>query len=446
MKSFRLIAAAIVVLMLGALMSLVGAPPAHAQAPSGNEYHIPPRFVADPGPEAAPCPAGSSVLYEVDADGLTVGDIIIRYCTLEAASASSGFVLVTTEADCAEARTYGVDNGSGTLLFDRGNWIPEVGLCWGGGNVGTELTAELCQGSIFASGIAFGPGTTNTCMIPIYKAAPPDFVPPEDLATLWELDGTTATIELLPAFIDQLEADGWILITTNPVVYNGPVPADGILRFTIPAGFEDAQYTVRATTKAGTQATLTFSFNDAIPARPSTPSATRAVLPPPPPPELDLALTDPYECGGGFTGHITDGTPPYTISYRIESNFYSADLGSFASDTGQFSTPDGYLDYSQIPDAWYSVSISIADSAQWTRTLSLIGFATERLTQDCGEAPAAAAAVPAAQPADDEQPVGLAVTGTTTDMAMLVSQLLLGLGLSTLAMLRLAHIRRSDDE
>ena len=434
MKSLRGIAVAIAMLMLAGLLSIAGAPGAEAQVDPNNTYHIPPRFlipVGDAGNEPL-CPGTGSVLYEVDADG----GMLIRYCTLEATADNPGYVLVTTEAECADARAKGVQSGNDTLN-DRGNWLAEVGLCWGGGTVDPDLTAESCQNSIFAS-----VGPTKTCMIPIYKAAPADMVLPADVASLWGLEGTSATLQLRPEFIAQLDAGGWILITTNPVVYNGPVPADGILRFTIPAGFENAQYTVRAATSSGDQATFTFSFNDALPSG----AVNNAVVPAAPPPELELALTDPYECGGGFTGQGGGGTPPYTISYRIDSAWYSADLGSFVSDTGQFETPDGYLDYSQIPEAWYSVSISIADSAQWTRTLSLNGFATEYITNNCGGSAATAVAVPAAQPADNEQPVGLAVTGATTDAALLVSQLLLGLGLSMIALLRLAHVRRRDDD
>lgn len=402
--------------MLSGIAAFAALPEASAQA---NEYHLPTNV------GTAECPAGTSVIYQVNEAGRDEAPITIRYCTFPIVE-GQGYVEVTTEAECGEV--------------GGGGWVPEAGLCWGGGDFGDDLTAEICQNAVFVEGMVHpnpALGETNSCLVPWYKTAPATTVPTDDGVTSTEVDGNIATVELSEDF--AADAAGDATVSTNPIVYSGPIPADRILRFTIPTGFENAVYTVRVTTTSGTQAFLNFTLDNAEPG-----TSVPATVAPPPPPELELALTDPYECGGGFSGYITDGTPPYTISYRIDSDFYSADLGHFVSDTGEFATPEGFLDYSQIPEAWYSVSISIADSAQWTRTLSLLGYATEYITDDCGQA-TEAVVVPAAQPADNEQPVGLAVTGTTTDTALLVSQLLLGFGLSTLALLRLAHVRRRTD-
>ena len=312
-------------------------------------------------------------------------------------------------------------------------------MCWAGGDFGTDLTVAICQNSVFVENMVHpGLGTTNSCLIPLYKAAPVTQVPTQDGVNSVGVSGTTATVELSPDFVASVPAGGTVTVTVNPIVYIGPIPADGIIQFTIPTGFEDAEYTVRATTTSGAQAILTFTLAQA-------PTPATVVVAPPAPAELEMKVTDPYTCGGGFTGEIVEGLAPFTISYRIEGQNYAADLGSFVSPTGVFETPEGYLDYSQIPDGVYSVSIRMSDSSQQTKSLAFDGFATEHITDDCGDdaaSTAAAVAIPAAQPADNEQPVGLAVTGTSTDDAFLLSQVLLGFGLSGIAGARLMRIRR----
>ena len=415
--ALRGFAAALAVVMFGGIAMLAAAPDASAQAGAGNAYHVPPNV------GASECPAGQSVIYQVNADGRDEEPITIRYCTFPV-DVAQGYVEVTTEAECVEG---------------SGGWVPEAGLCWAGGDFGTDLTAAICQNSVFVENMVHpGLGTTNSCLIPLYKAAPVTQVPTQDGVNSVGVSGTTATVELSPDFVAEIPAGGTVTVSVNPIVYIGPIPANGIIQFTIPTGFEGAEYTVRATTTSGMQAILTFTLAQA-------PTPATVVVAPPAPADLEMKVTDPYTCGGGFTGEIVEGLAPFTISYRIEGQNYAADLGSFVSPTGVFETPEGYLDYSQIPDGVYSVSIRMSDSSQQTKSLAFDGFATEHITDDCGDdaaSTAAAVAIPAAQPADNEQPVGLAVTGTSTDDAFLLSQVLLGFGLSGIASARLMRIRR----
>lgn len=97
-----------------------------------------------------------------------------------------------------------------------------------------------------------------------------------------------------------------------------------------------------------------------------------------------LAFEDPYNCGAGFFGDVAGGNAPYTIAYSISGPAGTYDLGSFSvPQAGHYDSPVGFIDYAVIPDAVFSVSITISDSSNPPLSLTRADLFSALITDQC---------------------------------------------------------------